>query len=119
MAKPKTQKKQNNEVTIHYLKTASYRTYHVDGVYGGITPKGGLYCELFIDRNVTPQTVTHEVTEEGHLGTEKQRSGKKGLIREIECGLVLDINTAIALKNWLEGKIKEHDRLFIKKGKDE
>lgn len=101
----KAAKKTPKEVTFHYTKTPSYRSYHVSGVYGSLTPNGNLYCELFIDRNATPQTAVHELSEDGYLsGKPKKTIGKKGFIREIECGIIFDINTALSMKIGLMAK---------------
>ena len=45
------------------------------------------------------------------LGAEvpNSREGKKGIVREIESGLVMDIETAKVLKNWLDQKIKLYE----------
>ena len=111
----KSKRKKNDfpkDIKIHYIKTHSYRTYHVDGAYGGLTPKGNLYCEFFIDRNVTPQTVVHEIDKDGRLGEVKEKIGKDGFVRQIECGISLDMETAYTLKNWLEEKIKEYEKIL-------
>jgi hypothetical protein len=108
MAK-KTIKSKNagiNEITLHYLKTPDYRSFHVDGVFGGPTPKGNIYIEFFIERAVTPQKVVHEVTEKGLLGKELSREGKIGIIREIEAGAIMDLATAEVLRDWLDSKIR-------------
>lgn len=105
-------KKIPKEITMNYLKVPSYRSYHVDGAFGGISPNGNIYCEFFIERNVTPQKVVHFLTDVGTLGEEKERVGKEGLVREIESGIVFDINTACLLKDWLEEKIKAHKEIF-------
>jgi hypothetical protein len=104
-----TKKDLPKEILVHYIKTPSYRTYHVDGAYGGITPNGNIYCEFFIDRNVTPKSIVYNINDKGRLGKPKKVIGKKGIVREIECGIAVDIRTARALKNWLEDKIKEYD----------
>lgn len=115
MAKAKSKKSTlPKEINIHYIKTSSYRTYHVDGAYGGLTPKGDLYCEFFVERQVTPQSVVHEVENDGRLGKMKKKIGEDGFIRQIECGISLDINTATALKGWLEEKIHEYNNKSIK-----
>lgn len=115
MAKRKTVKKEktvsSKELTFNYVKTPSYRTYHVDGIYGGLTPNGNVYCELFIDRNVTPQTVVHELDENGKLsGVPKKKTGKTGYIREIECGIIMDIEAALTMKEWLGDKIDQYQK---------
>ncbi|MBU1087989.1 MAG: hypothetical protein KKD05_10815 [Candidatus Omnitrophica bacterium] len=100
-------------IDVHYLKTLAYRSYQVDGIFGGITPKGKLYCELFIERSVTPKKTTHEILPDSRIGKEISREGKEGLIREIECGMTFDIETAKAIKTWLEKKIKDYDEIFL------
>jgi len=92
-------------VDFHYVKTGGYRTYHVDGVFGGMTPKGYIYMELFVERAPTPQIVSQEVNTDGTLGKETARQGKKGLIREVEAGVVVDLKTAELLRDWLTDKI--------------
>jgi len=102
----KTAEKIKQEIEFHYLKANSYRSFHVDGVFGGITPKGNIYMELFLERGPTPKGIIHELNDDGSLGKELSRHGKTGLIREIEAGVVFDVATAEAIRNWLAGKIK-------------
>lgn len=94
-------------IDIHYLKTNNYRTYHIDGIFGGLTGYNKLYIELFIERGATPQITQHEITPEGMIGKEINRAGKKGIIREIEAGLIMDISTAKIIRDWLDEKIIE------------
>ena len=101
------------ELDFHYLKTPCYRTYHVDGIFGGIAPNGNLYMELFIERFPTPKVVRCKLTPEGP-GEEVSREGKDGVIREVEGGLVMNINTATTLRDWLDGKINEYKATRMK-----
>lgn len=93
-------------IDVNYLKTNNYRTYHVDGIFGGPTVHGKLYVELFLERAVTPRIIKHKVTPKGKLGEEVSRIGKEGIIREIEAGLIMDLGTAKVFRNWLDEKIK-------------
>jgi hypothetical protein len=99
-------------IDVHYLKTSSYRSYYVDGIFGGPTAHGKLYIELFLERSVTPQIIQHKVTAEGTLGEEIDRIGKKGIIREIEAGLIMDISIAKIFRDWLNGKIELYEKLL-------
>jgi hypothetical protein len=99
-------------IDIHYIKIPSYRTFCTSGAFGGITPKGQIYMELFVERAATPQVVTHQINDNGSLGKELKRQGKVGVVREIECGIVFDIGTAKSMKRWLEDKINEYDKLL-------
>jgi hypothetical protein len=93
-------------IDIYYKKTNNYRTYHVDGVFGGVTPRGKFYIELYIDRSPTPQTIRHKIDEDGKIGDEVNREGKEGIIREIEAGLIMDYDVARSIRDWLDAKIK-------------
>jgi hypothetical protein len=94
------------EIDFLYIKTASYRTYHVDGIIGAPTPAGKFYIELFVERQVTPQVIRQKVTPEGALGDEVSREGKTGIVREVEAGIIMDENAALIFKEWLEKNIK-------------
>lgn len=65
----KSKKNSLKNIQIHYIKTPSYRTYHVDGAYGGLTPSGKIYCEFYVGRNVTPQSIIYGIDKNGRLGT--------------------------------------------------
>jgi hypothetical protein len=104
--------KEMKKVTFNMQKLPSYRTYFVDGMFGGLTPKGKIYAELFIERYPTPTELTHQINDDFSLGEELQeeRKSKKGVIREIECGIMMDVETAKAFKDWLDEKIKQYDK---------
>lgn len=99
------------EIQFHYKKTDSYRAYHCDGAYGGITPTGKIYMEVFVERNPTPTSITAKVLPDGAIGPEVKREGKTGIIRQVECGLVLDIQTAKSLRDWLNDKIEKFEQI--------
>jgi hypothetical protein len=109
------QAKLPKSIEIHYLKTANYRSYHVDGVFGGVTPTGKIYMETFVQRQVTPQIIEQEVKSESELGEEISRTGKKGWIRQIEAGHIMDIDVAKIVRDWLDRKIQEYEILAAKK----
>ncbi|MBU4444647.1 hypothetical protein KJ656_06140 [bacterium] len=94
-------------IDIHYTKSPTYRTYHLDGVFGGLTPKG-IFIDIFTEQISPPSKIVHEIKEDGNIGDEIVRTNEKvGLLREFQCGIVIDINKAVSIKNWLENKINE------------
>jgi hypothetical protein len=98
----------NKTIKFNYIKTNNYRTYHVDGVFGGLTAHRKIYMELFLERAVTPQSIDVEVRQDGTLGEEVSRTGKEGLVREIEAGAIMDVSVAEGLRDWLDEKIKQY-----------
>lgn len=112
MDEKKTVKKSLPEtVDFHYIKTNNYRTYHVDGIFGGLTPDAKkIYIELFVQRSATPKRVQYEVVD-GRIGEETgDREGLEGLVREVESGLIMDLEVARVLRDWLSRKIESVDK---------
>ena len=102
-----TNEKETIIIKYHYSHTQNYRSYQVDGIFGGITPQGKIYMEIFTERNPVPEVIEHEITREG-LGTEIKRHPEKEpgkVIRQIECGLVIDRGTGEAIREWLKEKL--------------
>ena len=93
------------EIEFHYLKSPSFRMIHVDGAYGGVTPRGLIVAHLFSERPPIPQQLIHSVTPDGKLGSETRKVGKEGVIREVEAGIILDVREATSLVKWLQQKI--------------
>ncbi len=109
--KPKVKTKPK-EMEFHFLKTNNYRSFYIDGAFGGITPSGLLAMDLFLERRPTPRKMIHAIEENGKLGSVIEKETKEGIIREIECGLIMNIDTAIKIKDWLDGKINEYNKMM-------
>jgi hypothetical protein len=101
-------------VKVHYKKLDSYSIFHTDGVAGGITPRGLLNLEFFVERQTIPTLMEHDVLPNG-LGFGRKVEGLEGLIRLIQCGVILDINTAVNIRDFLTAKIEEY-QTFVKSG---
>jgi len=105
------------QLDIHYVKTSNYRTFYIDGLFGGLTPNGKIYMETFLQRQPTPQLIQHAINEDGTLGKELKRIGKEGFIREIEAGMVFDLQTAKIMIEWLQSQVKEFEEQHAKQVK--
>lgn len=95
------------KVKFHYLKSSAFRTIHIDGVFGGLSPSGFLNVAFFNERWAIPQASTYNVNEDGTLGTEIQdeRVGREGITRELEVNLVMSPSMAKRLHEWLSEKL--------------
>jgi hypothetical protein len=92
-----------------YEKGAYFRVIHADGVIGGISPGTGLVnMSVFSERSPIPKKVVHSVSH-GVVGPEimEKREIREGLFREVEADLVMSVEVAIALRGWLDDRIKE------------
>ncbi|MBX7095973.1 MAG: hypothetical protein K1X56_14720 [Flavobacteriales bacterium] len=107
-----SEKKKKSVIEIHYQKNPSYKIVHADGVYGGLTTKNYLNLNFYAERFPIPKTNKFEFEDHEQVKfTEDKLTAndcKNGLIREIECGIYIDIQTAESLANWIQLKIKEY-----------
>ncbi len=80
---------------VHFLKNSDFRTSFASGVFGGLTPQGLINCNFYIDRAPLPNRITYQVTPpHAQLNRENEfeREGKKGIIREVPFGIIIDVN---------------------------
>ncbi len=94
-------------VQYHYIKSSQFRVLHADGIVGGPTPNGLIFLGLYSERSAIPQIMVHDITEAGQIGPERidDRIGKKGIVREVEVGAVMSIETASVVISWLQERI--------------
>ena len=99
---------QPKRIRYHYLKSGFFRTIHSDGVYGGVTPHGNIHIAFYSERIPIPQQIEHVVKEDGTLGDEDRaaRITREGVVREVDVDVVVSLGLAIALRKWLDDKIK-------------
>jgi hypothetical protein len=102
---------QENRLRFHYIKSNLFRTIHCDGAVGAISPRQpAIEVAFYSERIPIPQVTAHkfdmktgQVSEE----VETERVVRDGLVREVEVNIVLDIEGAERLVEWLNGKINE------------
>jgi hypothetical protein len=97
------------ELEFDFEKSNYFRVIHVDGFFGGVAPASQLlHIAVFNERQPIPKKVFHPV-KDGVLQPEimEKRETRTGLFREVEADLVLTLETATALRAWLDEKITE------------
>ncbi len=109
---------QESAINFHYLKSAEFRTYHVDGAFGGIAPSGKyIHMSIYTERHPLPRQITH-VVEGNSVGAEIDRVTRDGIIRELQADLVFGKETAITMVEWLQGKLGQLAELESKSHKE-
>lgn len=95
-------------VVFDYLKTQHYREFFVNGVYGGLTPKGYLQMTVFNERRAIPKQTSHAVDSNGLIGDEitNSRLTRESIIRSVDATLYMDIDTAEKTVEWMKKHIK-------------
>jgi len=101
-----------NKLRIEYKKSNSFRVIHADGVYGGTSPRLQLFVAFYSERFPIPQVLTYKTSDSGAPVQEiiAERESKEGVFREVEVGVMLDINAAKGFAAWLNEQIGELEK---------
>lgn len=98
-----------DKITFDYIKSNQFRVIRIDGAHGGIAPKGhAIQMALFSERLPIPRKETYRL-KEGQLGEkiDEATEQREAVIREVEVEALMDIETARAISDWLNAKIKQ------------
>lgn len=117
--KPAAKPQVGDRLEYHYQKSPEYRTIHVDGAHGGITPRGYITFTLYNERSTIPRRGSREVIEAGEhetflLGPENIEETLSGVMRQLEVTVFMDMNTSREFLKWLREKVGDlEDHLGI------
>lgn len=91
-------------VQIHYEKNPLYRTVFADGAVGGETPSGAFNLTFYATRKVIPKSTRHAISVDGKVNPIGIPSGdsKKGIMREVEVGVYMNMKTAKEIFDFLK-----------------
>lgn len=103
--------KASDQIAFHYLKSNHFRVVHADGVWGGLTGDQRLHMAIWSERPAIPTLMVFEVTSNGQIGPEikDRRESREGVVREVEVDVVMSLDTARSLNDWLKKSIEVAD----------
>lgn len=102
------------EMTFKYIFTYDYSPVYVNGAHGGVSPRGELVMNFYLERQPLPNAVSHEITPAGTIGPETDVEPSdlgRSLVRQVINGVVLNYQSARELHYWLGEKVKEMEAL--------
>lgn len=99
--------KPRKKIAFRFQQDEDYRLIPVNGVWGGVTPRGDIKVDLFHESEAQPDVVTHELTPDSTLGEEVERSPSASIERTVLVGVVLAAEQAESIGRWLQDKARE------------
>lgn len=104
----------DSSVSFKYIFKYDYNPVYVNGAHGGISARGELVANFYLERQPLPNEITHAITSEGAIGDITDVDPKdlnNSLVRYVPCGIVLNYANAVNLHQWLGDKITELEQL--------
>lgn len=103
-----------NELKFKYIFDDSYNPVYVNGAHGGVTPRGELVVNFYLERQPLPKSISHEIAANGSIGREsavEPTDLPRSFVRFISSGVVLSHQTAKEIHFWLGEKLKEMEAI--------
>jgi hypothetical protein len=89
---------------IDFIKSNYFRVVHADGVWGGLTPQNEIHMAVWNGRNPFPRRLNFKIKENGEI-EDLPSEIRCDQIRELEVGIVMSIEVARSIRQWLDGII--------------
>ncbi len=102
------------EIKFKYIFNYGYNPVYVNGAHGGVSPRGELVVNFYLERMALPESITHGINPNGTIGTEVEAEPddlKNSLVRFIDTGVVMNYQSARDFYLWLGERIKEMEAL--------
>jgi hypothetical protein len=109
--KPKTpakSKKSKKNVKFKYVIPDHVRDCHVSGAWGGLLSNGVLHMHFFNERSPIPNHVMVEIGEDGSASEIDKDTGGD-VVRLVQASVIMDMNTASSIRDWLDKMIKSFE----------
>lgn len=107
--------KTNKKIQFKYVFKEDYNPIYANGVYGGVNHKGEFVLNFYQERQAIPNSVVHEVEEDGKLGDVIKKSPEdvdEIMIRYIVAGVTLQYSEAKNIYSWFGKLLKEFEEKF-------
>jgi hypothetical protein len=103
-------------ISYDYIKSNQFRVIHVDGVWGGNAPTGFINMSVFSERWPIPKRTVSKFEPEGRVGDEikEKRVFRDSVVREVDAQLVMSIDVAKRIREWLNDKIATYEEKLQK-----
>lgn len=99
-------------IKFDYIKSNSFRVIHVDGFHGGPSPRPGVQVCAFSERWPIPQQTIHSMDASGMVSGEikEQRVSRDAIVREVEFEMMMSVDVARSLRDFLSQKLASIDQ---------
>jgi hypothetical protein len=95
------------EIRFAYEKSSSFSTIYADGAMGGPVPSGNVYVAFFVERAAHPDASFHKIDPGGRVAEQVRTEGHPHLVRELQTAVILNLNSARAVRDLLSGFIAQ------------
>ena len=100
-----------SELEFFFKTDKDYRIVASNGAWGGITPRGDIHIDFFVEKLATPVSVKNSISEDGAIGAVIEIMPKKQVVRELQVGVLMTPDQAKNLVKFLNDKIEQIEKI--------
>jgi hypothetical protein len=108
--------KHDPAISFKYIFKYDYNPVYVNGAHGGVSPRGEIIANFYLERQPLPNEISHAVNADGSIGADVVAVDPENLnsliIRYVSSGVVLNYQNAKALHSWLGDKVEELESML-------
>lgn len=108
--------KHDQEISFKYIFKYDYNPVYVNGAHGGVSPRGEIVANFYLERQPLPNEIRHAINQDGSIGAEAigvdPANLESMIVRYVSSGVVLNYQNAKALHSWLGDKVAELEHML-------
>jgi hypothetical protein len=101
------ERKLPSEMEFFFEIDKDYRIVASNGAWGGVTPRGDIQVDFFVEKQGTPESIKNRISEEGAIGEVVEMKPPKRIVRKLQVGVLMTLEEAQNLVKFLSDKIKQ------------
>ena len=86
--------KHEPKISFKYIFKYDYNPVYVNGAHGGISPRGEIVANFYLERPPLPNEITHAINPDGSIGAEviavDPENLNSSIVRYVSNGVVLN-----------------------------
>jgi hypothetical protein len=96
-----------DSIKCKYVFDKNYNPVYINGASGGVTPRGEIIANFFLERHGLPFSQTYSVKDNKLDKTIdiEPADFEESLVRFVDNGIVMNIDTAKEIRGWLDRMI--------------
>lgn len=101
---------EERQIRFKYVFSENYNPVYCNGAFGGVSTQGEIVVNFFMERMPIPNSVTNSINHDGTLGgivVTDPENFNDTVIRYISTGIVLNLENAKSIHEWLGNQIQE------------
>jgi hypothetical protein len=100
-----------NTLKFKYIFPDDFCPEYANGAQGGVTPRGEILMNFFLERQPVPKSIVYEMGDDGMIGDVIQdecepREFQHMMVRNVTCGVMMNLETARQVRDWLDNQIR-------------